>query len=57
MACFIAARFHEKYKYDVLCRERKDQALEKGEPPPDFKVNAQFMEVGQGQICMLQPIH
>ena len=25
--------------------ERKKLAIEKGEPPPDFKVNAQFMEV------------
>lgn len=27
--------------------ERKKQAMEKNEPPPDFKVNAQFMEVRQ----------
>lgn len=25
--------------------ERRRQALENGLPPPDFKVNAQFMEV------------
>ena len=27
--------------------ERRCAALEKNEPPPDFKVNAQFMEVSE----------
>jgi kinesin family protein 4/21/27 len=26
--------------------KRKREAKENGEPPPDFKVNVQFMEVG-----------
>ena len=30
--------------------QRKNAALEKGDPPPDFKVNAQFMEVIAKQL-------
>ena len=32
--------------------ERRRKAMESGEPPPEFKVNAHFMEVGQRKcIC------
>ena len=31
--------------------ESRRIALEKNEPPPDFKVNAQFMEVNTLEIC------
>jgi kinesin family protein 4/21/27 len=30
--------------------KRKQKAKENGEPPPDFKVNVQFMEVGS--VCL-----
>ncbi|XP_053384729.1 kinesin-like protein KIF21A [Mercenaria mercenaria] len=33
--------------------ERKRQAMEKNEPPPDFKVNAQFMELYNEEILDL----
>ena len=33
--------------------KRKEQAKENGEPPPDFKVNVQFMEVGSRTIVLL----
>ena len=41
--------------------ERKKQAAERGDPLPDFKVNAQFMEVRRSTILPLSilkpPIH
>ena len=32
--------------------KRKQEAKENGEPPPDFKVNVQFMEVGWNSLIL-----